>query len=122
MNVEEFRDYCLSLPYVTEKMPFTAVKDSYSRDVLCFYIGTKWFCYVNIQVFDRYCLKMNPEDAVALRQQYEGIKPAWHMNKKHWSDVYFRSDVPSSLIRDLVRQSYDLVKQSLPKKERELVE
>ena len=37
MNVEEFRDYCLSLPYVTEKMPFTAVKDSYSRDVLCFY-------------------------------------------------------------------------------------
>ena len=23
MNIEEFRDYCLSLPGTTEKMPFT---------------------------------------------------------------------------------------------------
>ena len=33
MNVEEFREYCLSLPHVTEKMPFTMLKDRYSRDV-----------------------------------------------------------------------------------------
>ena len=34
MNVEEFRDYCLSLPGVTEKMPFTTVNDPYfNQDV-----------------------------------------------------------------------------------------
>ena len=33
MNVEEFRDYCLSLPGVAEKMPFPTVNDPYSRSV-----------------------------------------------------------------------------------------
>ena len=46
MNVEEFRDYCLSLPVVTEKMPFPTVNDPYSRDVLCFYAGPKWFIFM----------------------------------------------------------------------------
>ena len=32
--VEEFREYCLSLPGVSEKMPFPNVADRYSRDVL----------------------------------------------------------------------------------------
>ena len=36
MNVEEFREYCLSLKGVEEKMPFVNVADRYSRDVLCF--------------------------------------------------------------------------------------
>ena len=119
MNVEEFRDYCLSLPHVTEKMPFTTVKDPYSREVLCFYIGSKWFCYVNITVFDRCCVKMKENEACELRAEYDGIRPAWHMNKRHWSDVYFNQDVPDELIRQLVRRSYDLVLHSLPRAERE---
>ena len=48
MNVEEFREYCLSLKGVEEKMPFVNVADRYSRDVLCFYVGDKWFCFVNV--------------------------------------------------------------------------
>lgn len=79
MNIEEFREYCLSLPGVTEKMPFTALNDAYSRDVLCFYVGSKWFCYVNIVLFDRCCVKSTPEEAAELRARYEGVRPAWHM-------------------------------------------
>ena len=45
MKVEEFREYCLSLKGVEEKMPFVNVADRYSRDVLCFYVGDKWFCF-----------------------------------------------------------------------------
>lgn len=119
MNIEEFRNYCLSLPHVTEKMPFLTVNDAYSRDILCFYIGSKWFCYVNIQVFDRCCLKSTPENAVELRVQYEGIRPAWHMNKRMWNDVYFDTDVPDKKIQELVQSSYSLVCQTLTKKERE---
>ena len=52
-------------------MPFPDVPDKYSRNVLCFYIGSKWFCYVNIEVFDRCCLKSTPEMAEKLREQYE---------------------------------------------------
>lgn len=122
MNIEDFRNYCLSLPGVTEKMPFTALKDPYSRNVLCFYVGSKWFCYVNIEAFDRCCVKTEPEIAEELRGRYGGIRPAWHMNKCLWSDVYFGSDVPDSLIRELVRQSYDIVAASLPKKERDALQ
>ena len=95
------------------------LKDPYSRDVLCFYVGSKWFCYVNIEVFDRCCLKSEPDTAEELRTRYNGIRPAWHMNKRHWNDVYFNQDVPDTKIRELVRQSYDLVRASLSKKERE---
>ncbi len=48
-----------------------------------------------------------------------GIRPGWHMNKKYWISVYFEQDVPDSLIRELVKASYDLVAGSLTKKERE---
>lgn len=118
MNVEEFREYCLSFPHVTEKMPFLHVKDQYSRNVLCFYVGGRWFCYVNIEVFDRCCVKSSAEDAAELRARYEGIRPAWHMNKRLWSDVYFNSDVPDSIILRLVCASYMIVKESLPKRKR----
>ena len=63
MNVEEFREYCLSLPGVSEKMPFPNVADRYNRDVLCFYVGDKWFCFVNIEVFDFCCIKCRPEES-----------------------------------------------------------
>ena len=35
MNIEDFREYCLSFEGVHEKMPFPNVADRYSRDVLC---------------------------------------------------------------------------------------
>ena len=93
MNIEEFREYCLSLNGVYEKMPFTNVPDKYSRDVLCFYVGSKWFCFVNIEVFDFCCIK-------------------------YWISVYFNQDVPDNKIKELIKQSYDIVYQSLPKKEK----
>ena len=119
MNVEEFREYCLSLPGVSEKMPFPNVADRYSRDVLCFYVGDKWFCFVNIEVFDFCCIKCRPEESTELRARYEGVKPGWHMNKKYWNSVYFNQDVPDSIIRELVARSYRLGVESLPKRERE---
>ena len=119
MNIEEFREYCLSLKGVYEKMPFTNVPDQYSRDVLCFYVGSKWFCFVNIEVFDFCCIKYNPDEMEELRATYTGIKPGWHMNKKHWISVYFNQDVPEKKIKELVKKSYDIVVKSLTKKERE---
>lgn len=122
MNVEEFREYCLSFKGVREKMPFPNVADRYSRDVLCFYVGDKWFCFVNVAVFDFCCIKYDPDRSGELQARYMGIRPGWHMNKKHWISVYFDQDVPDSLIRELVKASYDLVAGSLTKKEREELE
>ena len=74
MNIEEFREYCLSLKGVHEKMPFPNVPDKYSQDVLCFYVASKWFCFVNIEVFDFCCIKCNPDEMEELRATYTGIK------------------------------------------------
>ena len=121
MNIEEFREYCLSLKGVHEKMPFPNVADRYSRDVLCFYVADKWFCFVNIEVFDFCCIKCDPMESGELRDQYAGITPGWHMNKKYWISVYFNQDVSDYKIRELVKKSYDIVVKGLTKKERELV-
>ena len=118
MNIEEFKEYCLSLKGVHEKMPFSNIPDKYSRDVLCFYVADKWFCFVNIEVFDFCCIKCDPNESGELQARYSGITPGWHMNKKYWISVYFNQDVPDNKIKELIKQSYDIVYQSLPKKEK----
>jgi len=122
MNVEEFREYCLSLKGVREKMPFTHVSDRYSRDVLCFYVGDKWFCFVNIEAFDFCCVKCPTDRAYELQARYMGIKPGWHMNKRHWISIHFNRDVPDGEILELVKNSYETVLRSLPRRERESIQ
>lgn len=90
-------------------MPFPNVPDKYSRDVLCFYVADKWFCFVNIEIFDFCCIKCNPDESVELQTEYAGIKPGWHMNKKYWISVYFNQDVSDDKIKELVSKSYDIV-------------
>lgn len=75
MNIEKFREYCLSLKGVHEKMPFTHVPDKYSQDILCFYVASKWFCFVNIEEFDFCCIKCNTDEREELQAAYTGIKP-----------------------------------------------
>lgn len=120
MNIETFRDYCLSLEGVTEKMPFSRSASAYDRGLLVFSVAGKWFCLVNVDQFDFCNLKSDPGQAALLRARYDGdIRPGWHMNKKHWISVTFNSRIPDSEIRTLVRASYDAVVATLSRKERE---
>lgn len=104
-----------------ETMPFMRVKDERSQHTICLCVGGKWFCFYNPLLPDFCCLKCAPDKISALQNQYEGITPGWHMNKKHWISVYFHSDVPDSLFCDLLRQGYELVLSSLPKKKQAVI-
>lgn len=115
MNIEDFRNYCLSLPGVTESMPWAADKNEYNRGLLCFSVADKWFCFVHIEEFEFCNLKCPPEKAEELRSRYDGVRAGWHMNKKHWNSVLFDSDVPDGEIFGMVRLSYDTVVAGLPK-------
>lgn len=119
MNIEDFRDYCLSFKGVTEKMPFGKVASEYGRNLLVFSVLDKWFCFVNVEVFDFCDIKCAPEQIGELQERYDGIRPGYHMNKKHWISVCFNQNVPDSKILELVRQSYDIVAASLTRKQRE---
>ena len=112
MDIELLREECLSLPYVEEKFPF----DEYT---LVFYVGSKLFALTDLQTPNSVNLKCDPDQAIELRERYMGIVPGYHMNKKHWNTVVFNADVSDKLILELLHNSYQLVWNKLPRKERE---
>lgn len=113
MNIEEFREYCLSKPGTTEDMPF-------DQETLVFKVMNKMFALTNISQFEFINLKCNPEYAIELREKYDGsITPGYHMNKKLWNSVYVNGSVPDSVILHLINHSYELVVAKLPKKDKE---
>ena len=121
MNIEEFRTYCLSFPGACDKMPFDKAASEYDRELLVFCVRDKWFCFVNIEIFDFCCIKCNPDESGELQTEYTGVRPGWHMNKKYWISVYFNEDVSDDKIKELVSKSYNIVVKSLTKKEREML-
>ncbi len=109
MTLDYFRTYCLSKPGTSEDTPF-------GPDTLCLRVGGKIFALTDLEEFAYINLKCDPERAVELREQYEGITPGYHMNKKLWNSVSVLGNVPEKLILELADHSYDLILQSLPKK------
>ena len=112
MNVEQYRNFCLELPGVTEGFPFDS-------ETLVFKVMGKMFALTSIDKFEFVNLKCDPERTALLREQYEEIKPGWHMNKVHWNSVYVNGGLDDKLIVELITHSYELVAKSLPKKEKE---
>ena len=110
MNVEGLRDYCLSLPYVSEHLPFDEV-------TLVFKIAeAKLFAIISLDNPDSVNLKCDPEKAIELRESFMSVQPGYHMSKKHWNTVFFNGDIADDALKELIRHSYDLVYAGLPKK------
>lgn len=118
MNIEDFRNYCLSFKGVYDRMPFEKATSEYDRNLLVFYVAEKWFCFVNVDEFDFCNIKCESGQIEILQDRYEGIKSGYHMNKKPWISVYFDRDVPDKIIGELVKRSYELVVDSLSEKEK----
>ena len=55
-------------------------------------------------------LKCDPQLAELLREKYETVVPGYHLNKKHWNTILCTGQVPDDELRDLIRHSYELVK------------
>ena len=112
MNVEEYRDFCLSFAGVTEGFPF-------GGDVLVFKVMGKMFALSGIDTFEYINLKCDPDRAIILREQFEEIKPGYHMNKQLWNSVYTTGALEDEFIKELITDSYNLIVESLPKKKKE---
>ena len=109
MNVEEFRDYCLSLPDVTEATPF----EKFSRGkytILVFYINSHMFCYFNIDEFSNITIKCDPTKIVKLKEMYQAVSEPFNGDKRYWISVQPNLDLSDENLKALVRQSYEIVK------------
>jgi predicted DNA-binding protein (MmcQ/YjbR family) len=63
-------------------------------------------------------LKCEPEHSQALQQRYAEVVPGYHMNKRHWLTIRAGDAVTRELLEELVRNSYELVVEGLPKGKR----
>lgn len=103
MNIEELRDFCLSLKNVVEGFPFGA-------DTLVFKTNNKIFLLVSLSSQAlQFNAKCNPDYAVELREQYPCIVPGYHMNKKHWNTVIIDGSLTKKQLMKLIEDSYLLV-------------
>ncbi len=110
MNLEEFRDYCLTKPNATEGTPF-------GDDALVFKVGGKMFALAALdEVPPRVNLKCDPDLALELRDRYAEVQPGYHMNKRHWNTVELNGVIPAAELRRMIDQSYELVVARLPKR------
>ncbi|OIJ90922.1 MmcQ/YjbR family DNA-binding protein [Streptomyces colonosanans] len=113
MTPRELRVFCLSFNAVVEDFPF-------NPETSVFKVQGRLFALTNLDAQPlKVNLKCDPEDAVRLRGEYEGlIVPGWHMNKRHWNTVTVDGKLPDGLVRELVEDSYDLVVAGLPRADR----
>ncbi len=114
MHIEQLRDFCISKKGVTEHFPFDEV-------TLVFKVMHKMFALSSLVSWEKgeesINLKCNPEKALELRADFDGINPGWHMNKRLWNTVTINTaDVSDTLVFELIDHSYDLVVNGLTKK------
>jgi len=102
MNIEELREYCLSLPGVSEHFPF-------DETTLVFKVNGKMFALTDLEGPLSVNLKCDPELALELRERYPSVKPGYHMNKLHWNTVEVDGTVCDAILIEWIGISYNLV-------------
>ncbi len=113
MSPEELRGFCLSFNAAVEDFPFNPGISVFK--VLGKMFALSWIDARPLKVN----LKCDPEDAVRLRGEYEGlITPGYHMNKQHWITLHPGGNLLGQLVDDLVTESYLLVVEGLPQAKR----
>lgn len=114
MHIDQVRDFCMEKKGVTEHFPFDDV-------TLVFKVMNKMFALTGLNSWEegnpKINLKCDPERALELRGEFDGINAGWHMNKRLWNTVTINSaDVADALVFELINHSYDLVVKGLTKK------
>lgn len=108
MNIEEIREFCLSLPYATEDV-------KWGND-LTFCVGEKMFTVVGLEQTDQNVMsfKCTPEKFAELIE-LEGISPAPYVARYHWVALQKFNAIGDNELKDLIKISYNLVWGKLPK-------
>lgn len=108
MDKEEIIKFCLTFPNTFEDRPFT---DDFKTVVMKHMNNKKWYAllmevhgilYLNV--------KTEPSYSELLRNSYQYIIPAYHMNKEHWNTIIISDKIDVSLTKELIEQSYELTK------------
>src|SRR5438309_10425460 len=109
MDIEQARAYCLSFPHATENV-------QWGND-LVFKIAGKMFAVTVLESASKYCLSFKcTEEKFAELIEREGIDPAPYSARYHWVALESFGALSEKELKALLRNSYDLVFEKLPKK------
>lgn len=106
MDIESFREYCLSLPGTTEGMKW---------EHLCFMIEEKIYVIIAIDEGNRFSIKCNPDEFDELSAR-DGISQAYHMAKRQWIQIENLEVLNDNELKRRVADSRAMVLAKLPKK------
>lgn len=107
MNLEEIREYCQTLPHVTEDV-------KWGND-LCFLLAGKMFCVACLVPPFSVSLKVTDEEFNTLIETKE-IIPAPYMARNKWIQVHDENRFSNAEWKHYIRQSYEIKKAKLTKK------
>jgi predicted DNA-binding protein (MmcQ/YjbR family) len=107
--IDWLREFCLSLPHTTEDI-------QWENDLL-FRIAKKIYCVVTLepQAANKVAFKCTEEKFAEL-VEVDGIIPAPYMARNHWVSIVDLNALRQPEIKELIRNSYQLVMAKLPKK------
>ena len=109
LTADQIKRLCLEQPGTEETFPFTAEHS-------VFKVGGRMFALSGLGDTPlSVSLKCVPEVATKLRLEYPAITAGYHLNKQHWNTVLIDGTVPDDLIREMIEDSYDLVRANLPR-------
>mgnify|MGYP000702514158 FL=1 len=108
MNKEKIIKFCLTLENTYMDCPFPNDFESVTMKHIK---NNKWFVLI-MNVNDKLYInvKTNPDYSDILRNTYDYIIPAYHMNKEHWNTIIIDEKVDEDLVKELIEQSYQLTK------------
>lgn len=109
MNIEEFREYCLSMEGVTEKTPFGKFARRF-ESVLVFYVLDHMFCFFDMDEFTSVTVKSTPDEAAEICINHKSVDSPINRSLRHWIQINFNGDISDREIYSLVKKSYDIVK------------
>ena len=115
MNIEEVREYVLSPYGVTEDQPFGDDNITFrieGKIFICLWLGSD--SNTSNSPDPHFAIKLTPDRNLELRERFSAVTPAWHWNKKHWSDVFYEC-LDDDYVRQWIRESYNLIVSKLPK-------
>ena len=77
------------------------------------------FALTDVNSFAIVNLKCDPDKAIELREEYEFVRPGFHMNKVHWNTIDIVWDLDDLLFKSWVDHSYNLVAEKLTRAQKE---
>lgn len=114
MNKEQWIEFCLSLGPTFTDTPFAKMEKGVPTVVIKHLKNKKSFVYLSKRNDELViAVKGLPNVNEELREAFSSVKPAWHMNKTHWNDLHFAGDISDEQIKQMIENSYNLIK---PKK------